>query len=297
MTPGQKRGFTALATLTLATAALGGTVSAQEPANIDNLMFGSEYAPTEGTPGGSVVIADWQIPDNMNYYLQNAFVNTQVISSVFDNLWDVSSDFKYIPEQAVSIPKLSDGTMRIDAEPTADCPNRPEGTEDVPGFEVDLNIRPDLKWSDGETLDLNDLKYTKDWILSGPTGLAAGTAGWDIIDRFDVAEDGLTATLHFCTGYAGFYGLFSSPMLPEHYMSKIPVADASTLSYPVAPSTVDAPTSGPFKFASLSPSAIELVRNDNWKSPWGDHGDLPRPRRVSVLRRCQGRDDRGLPVG
>ena len=173
MTPGQKRGFTALASLTLATAALGGTVSAQEPANIDNLMFGSEYAPTEGTPGGSVVIADWQVPDNLNYYLQNAFVNTQVISAAFDSLWDVSSDFKYIPELSVSIPKISDGSIRIDAEPTAECANRPEGTEDVPGFEVDLNIRPGLKWSDGETLDLNDLKYTRDWILSGPTGLAA----------------------------------------------------------------------------------------------------------------------------
>ena len=201
-----------LASLTLATTALGGTVAAQEPANIDNLMFGSEYAPTEGTPGGSVVIADWQVPDNMNYYLQNAFVNTQVISAVFDPLWDVSSDFKYIPELAVSIPKISDGTIRIDAEPTAECANRPRAPRTCPASRSTSTSGPDLKWSDGETLDLNDLKYTMS-TGSCPVqrGLAAGTTGWDIIDRFDVAEDGLSATLHFCTGYAGIYGLLGSP--------------------------------------------------------------------------------------
>ena len=69
-------------------------------------MFGSNYAPEKGTPGGSVVIADWQIPDQLNYYYQNAFVNQQVISATMDSLWTVSSDFKYIPQLAVSIPTL-----------------------------------------------------------------------------------------------------------------------------------------------------------------------------------------------
>ena len=44
-----------------------------------------------------------------------------------DALWDVSSDFKYVPELAVSIPKLSDGTIRIDADVTAECPDRHGG--------------------------------------------------------------------------------------------------------------------------------------------------------------------------
>jgi peptide/nickel transport system substrate-binding protein len=277
MTPAKRRAATLLASLTLATAAVAGGVTAQSPsaeapANIDSLMFGSSYVPEPGTNGGSVVIADWQIPDNLNYYLQNAFVNTQVISSTMVGLWTVASDFVYTPDLAVSIPKLSDGTIRIDAEPTAECAARPAGAEDVPGFEVDLNIRPGLKWSDGQPLTLNDVKYTYEWIMSSPPGLAAGTVGWDLIDRFDVAEDGLTANLHFCSGYAGFYGLLGSPILPEHYMKDIPLADAATLSYPVAPSTVNAPVSGPFKFASLSPSTIELERNPNWVSWDGRQG-------------------------
>ena len=173
------------------------------------------------------------------------------------SLWDVSSDFKYIPELAVSIPTIANGGVRIDAEPTAECANRREGYEDLPGFEVDLNIRPGLKWSDGETLDLNDSSTPGDWILDPDNvGLYAGTDGWDIIDRFEVSEDGLTATLHFCTGFTGYYGLSRQPILPEHYMSTIPVADAAHAvlpgrarprerARPPAPSSSRAPARAP----------------------------------------------------
>jgi peptide/nickel transport system substrate-binding protein len=270
MSPGTRRTFALAATLALAGSAIAVPVLAQDAPNVDDQMFGSTYVAEKGTPGGSVIIADWQIPDQLNYYYQNAMVNQQVISATMDSLWTVSSDFKYIPQMAVSIPKLSDGTIRIDADVTAECPT---GTEGVPGFEVDLNIREGLKWSDGEPLDLNDYKFTWQWLQDpAQTGLAGGTVGWDLIDRFDVAEDGLTATVHFCSGYAGFYGLFGAPAMPEHYLSQIPVADAPQLSYPVGPGLENAPTSGAFKYASASPSGIELVRNENYVSPWTGEG-------------------------
>jgi peptide/nickel transport system substrate-binding protein len=266
MSPGTKRTFALAATLAIAGSAVAVPVVGQDDANVDALMFGSDYAPETGTPGGSVVIADWQIPDQLSYYHQNAFVNVQVIAAAFDQLWDVSSDFKYIPELAVSIPTITNGGLRLDEEVTPECAT---GTEGVPGFEIDLNIRPGLKWSDGEPLDLNDLKFTWQWIMDPEqTGLAAGTVGWDLIDSFDVAEDGLSATVHFCSGYAGIYGLFGSPIMPEHYLSQIPVTDSPSLAYPVGPGIENAVVSGPFKFASASPSAIELVRNENWVSPW-----------------------------
>jgi peptide/nickel transport system substrate-binding protein len=276
MSPGTKRCLALAATLAIAGSALAVPVVAQDnDANVDALMFGSDYAPEKGTTGGTVVIADWQIPDQLSYYHQNAFVNTQVISAAFDQLWDISSDFKYIPELAVSIPTIANGGLRLDTEVTKECP---KGTKGVPGFEIDLNMRPGLKWSDGEPLTLNDLKFTWQWIMDpAQTGLASGTVGWDLIDRFDVAEDGLTATVHFCSGYAGIYGLFGSPIMPEHYLKDIPVENASSLAYPVGPGIENAVVSGPFKFASASPSAIELVRNDNWVSPWtGDHAYLDR---------------------
>ncbi len=110
-----------------------------------------------------------------------------------------------------------------------------------------------------------------------------------------MAEDGLSATVHFCSGYAGIYGLFGSPIMPEHYLSQIPVTDSPSLAYPVGPGIENAVVSGPFKFASASPSAIELVRNENWVSPWtGEPAYLDRV----VYRFFDGAKDaidRGLP--
>ena len=195
--------------------------------------------------------------------------NSQVSASAFDQLWDVSSEGKYIAEQATTIPTIANGGIRIDAEPTAECENVRPGFEDIPGFEMDVDMRPGLLWSDGEPITLNDYKYTFEWVLDPDnTGLWPSTDGYDLIDRFDISDDGLSATLHFCSGFTGYLGLFNYPALPEHYMSQIPVTDAAEMSYPVGPSLVDAPVSGPYKYASASPSAIEMVRNENWVSPW-----------------------------
>ncbi len=271
MSPGNKRAFALGAAAALAITAFAAPVAAQEVDNVDNIMISQpgDYVPETGTPGGTVVIADWQIPDQLNPYYISAMTNSQVSASAFDQLWDVSSEGKYIAEQATTIPTIANGGIRIDAEPTAECENVRPGFEDIPGFEMDVDMRPGLLWSDGEPITLNDYKYTFEWVLDPDnTGLWPSTDGYDLVDRFDVSEDGLSATVHFCSGFTGYLGLFNYPALPEHYMSQIPVTDAAEMSYPVGPSLVDAPVSGPYKYASASPSAIEMVRNENWVSPW-----------------------------
>ncbi|MDQ3881173.1 MAG: peptide ABC transporter substrate-binding protein [Chloroflexota bacterium] len=244
-------------------------------------MFGSTYSPDEGTPGGEVVISDWQAADQLNLYYASGFKNTQVVASTMRGLYNISSDAKWTPDLAATVPTVGNGGVVIDDEAgTAECPlgedaeayaAYPEEVE--PGFTVNIDMKPDLLWSDGETLDLNDMKYTfTDWMLDpDQTGLVGGTTGFDVIDTFDVADDGLSATVHFCRGYAGFYGLLASVILPEHYMSTLDVATAADTSYPVAPSTADAPVSGPFMYASLAPDTIELVRNDNYNSCVGEN--------------------------
>jgi peptide/nickel transport system substrate-binding protein len=288
-----KRVFALFAVLMLLTAACGPAASpsateseappeSEAPSiapgeNIDALLYGSSYAAEEGTPGGSVVIADWQAADQLNPYLHNAFANSQVIASTMRGLFNVSNDAKWVPDLSPTVPTITNGGVVIDEEVgAAECPLDAEAyaaypEEPTPGFTVNIEIREGLAWSDGETLDLNDLLYTRDWVLDPEqTGLAAGVTGWDLIDSFEVADDGLTATVHFCRGYAAWTALLASPILPEHYMSTIPVAEASERSYPVAPSTVDAPVSGPFQYASLAPDTIELVRNENYNSCVGD---------------------------
>jgi peptide/nickel transport system substrate-binding protein len=132
-------------------------------------------------------------------------------------------------------------------------------------FEVDLEMRPGLKWSDGEDLTLEDLKFTWEWMLDpDQVGLVSGTTGWEDISDFEVSADGLSATVFFDKPYAGFYGLLGEVILPEHYFSEIPISEAATTSMPVSPAIKDVPTSGPYQFVSASPNGVELTRNDNW---------------------------------
>ena len=228
------------------------------PFSVEDILFGYTYEPTEGQPGGSVVIGEWQAVSNLNSYYDNSFSTSQVLQATMRQLWTVTADGHWKADLAAKVPKFSDESIRQAADGS---------------FEVDIELRPGLKWSDGTPLTLNDLQYTWEWMMDpAQTGLVSGTTGWEDITSIDVAADGMTATVKFGTPYAGFYGLLGSILLPEHYFSTIPVADAPTVSMPVSPAIKDVPTSGPFKFESASPNGVELSKNENFVGGSFDQG-------------------------
>ena len=261
----------------------GAPTAGQSPAgpqSPEDLLFKHAYAPEQGTPGGNVVISDWQAANQLNYYYSNAFANSQVLAVTMRSLAVVTHDGHWKEDLAAKLPRFSDNSVREDAQAGTGCPPKagaggspaasPASPSPSPaavkGFSVDLAIKPNLKWSDGETLDLNDLRYTWQWVMD-PAQEGITTLGWDRIDRFDVGADGLTATVHFCEPYAGYFGtLLGSPLLPEHYMTTIPVAEANKRSYPMSADIAKAPVSGPFKYVTASADTIELERNENWAS-------------------------------
>ena len=234
------------------------SVEPSAPASVEDVLFAYTYEPTEGQPGGSVVIGEWQAAANLNTYYDNSFTSAQVLVPTMRGLWIATSDGHWKPDLAAKMPKFSDESIRQAADGS---------------FEVDIELRPGLKWSDGTPLTLNDLQYTWEWMMDpAQTGLVSGTTGWEDITSIDVAADGMTATVKFGTPYAGFYGLLGSILLPEHYFSTIPVADAPTVSMPVSPAIKDVPTSGPFKFESASPNGVELSKNENFVGGSFDQG-------------------------
>jgi peptide/nickel transport system substrate-binding protein len=267
----QKRLLGLLAVTVMIVTACGGTTSSASPAASEGasappasaapsatptpedpeaILFDYTYEPTEGTAGGSAIIADWQAVANLNSYYDNAFTTTQVIASTMLSLWETSSDGHWKPDLAAKMPRFSDESVRQAADGS---------------FEVDIELRPDLKWSDGTPLTLNDLKYTWQWNMDpAQVGLVAGTTGWEDITDIVVSDDGLKATVKFGKPYAGFYGLLGSFILPQHYFSTIPVADAATTSMPVSPDIAKVPTAGPFMFETASPTGIVVKRNPNF---------------------------------
>jgi peptide/nickel transport system substrate-binding protein len=262
----------------------------------EDQLFAVDYQPQEGKPGGSVVIGEWQAPDNLNPYYSNAFATVEVLYATHAGLWRVSSSGHWQPWLAAKMPKFGDNSVREGT--SAQCPGAaaagspaataaaasptgspaatgsPAGTAAASpgaspaagGFEVDIELKPGLKWSDGQPLTLNDLRYTWQWVMNpAQKGLVAGTTGWEDIADIKVDSAGTKATVAFCKPYAGFYGLLSATILPQHYMSTVPVAQASERSMPVSAAMARVPASGPFMFTNaVSPSAITLKKNPNW---------------------------------
>ena len=179
------------------------------PVDYEATLFNYTYTPKEGTAGGSVIIGDWQAVQNLNSYYDNAFTTTQVLAATMRGLWLTSADGHWKPDLAAKMPKFSDQSIRQAADGS---------------FEVDLTLRPGLKWSDGEPLTLNDLKYTWQWNMDpAQSGLVAGTTGWEDISAFDVAADGLSATVKFEQAVRGLLRpAWLSVILPEHYFKTIP---------------------------------------------------------------------------
>ncbi|HEV8516701.1 MAG TPA: peptide ABC transporter substrate-binding protein [Candidatus Limnocylindrales bacterium] len=280
-----------------ATASAPASPSASAPASasasapedeFESLLFDYEYSPEAGTPGGSVVVSDWQAANQLNPFYSNAFANSQVFAATMRGLWVTTADGHWKPDLAAKMPKFSDGSVRVTdtAPPCPEVPvpaasgsaaaSSPAATETATeaattapaggAFEVDVELLPGLKWSDGEDLTLNDWKYTWDWVLD-PDQTGIVTLGYDKISDIEVSDDGLKATFKFCENYAGFYGLLGTAFLPEHYMSGIPVSEANATSYPLSADIANSPVSGPFKYVTASADTIELERNDDWAGP------------------------------
>jgi len=221
------------------------------PVDYENLLFATDYTPGPGTVGGKVIISDWQAANQLNPWYSNAFANSQVYAATMRGLWLVTSDGHWKPDLAAKMPKFSDDSIRLDATGT--------------GFEVDVELLPNLKWSDGTPFTTADLEYTWQWI-NDPDQVGISTVGWEIIDKVTVKDD-LNATFHFKEAYAGFYGTLASYYLPKHYMSTVPVKDAAAKSYPISADIAKSPTIGPYKYVTASADTIELTRDDNWAGP------------------------------
>src|SRR5215207_2378800 len=59
----------------------------------DDLLFTPDpYTPEEGTPGGSIVVSDWQTYSILNPYYTSSFKNSQVMAATFAPNWDISPD-------------------------------------------------------------------------------------------------------------------------------------------------------------------------------------------------------------
>jgi len=283
MSPGTKRGIVAMASLTLATTAFSSAAVAQDPSASPAApaastapatggpdLFNSTYPDrrTEGTPGGTVIVADWQEANLFNPYYYNQVTEADVTTATQGGLVTSTDDFKYAPDQAVSIPTTDNGGVVVN---------------DNGSVSITWKLRDGLAFSDGSPLTCDDFAFTAGWIVDpANTGMPAGKAGYltdDGIAHYgetgEVRKKDINLTVqcdsptdmvwNFKEPYEGYLALLPVA-LPKAYMEPIAIADALTGKGYLADELPNTPVSGPFKYESVTPGQeLRLVRNDFYK--------------------------------
>ncbi len=216
-------------------------------------LTGSTYQATPATTtGGSIVVAEWQFPDTLNPYYAQAETDIEASGSMFDGLLTVTPDLKYAPDLASNVPTVDNGGVVLKGA----------------GMDVTWNLKPNMKWSDGQPINCDDVKATWQWVMDpANTGLAGGTVGWENITGVDGGTT-TTCVVHFNAIYEGYLSLIS-PVLPAHYISTVSVADAPTKLYPLD-NVSSGVYSGPYIPTDLKTDAqITLKPNPNWQTIGG----------------------------
>jgi peptide/nickel transport system substrate-binding protein len=221
-----------------------------EPEAVD--LFGTVYNPEPGTPGGTIIIGDWQEATQFNPFYLTQVTEANVASNVWHTLLTISHDFKYVPQLAAEpVPTTDNGGVTTGQNGDA--------------MTVNWKLRDGLKWSDGQPLTCDDFKYAWEWVLDKDnTGVV--TAGWENIKDFECASD-TDMILHYDAIYSGYLTNIIAP-LPRHYLKDIPVADQVKGEGFSVEDVPNLPVPGPFKFESVTPQAeLRLVKNENYTNP------------------------------
>ena len=252
-------GATAPASVAPAASAPGGG-SPSAPAGEINL-FDTAYDPASGTDGGQAIIGDWQEATQFNPYYFTQVTEGNVVSATWATLATFTDDYKYAPDLAKEIPTLDNGGVKVPGD----------GGD---AMTVTWNLRDNLKWSDGQDLTCDDFKYAWEWVLD-PDNVGVVTSGFDDVTAWDCPSP-TEMVLHFKNVFEGYITMVVAP-LPRHYLSQIPIKE-QVAGRGFRPNEIASmPTSGAFKFESVTPGAeLRLAKNPNytsWKTGQPTHLD------------------------
>jgi peptide/nickel transport system substrate-binding protein len=204
----------------------------------------------EGVDGGTIFIGDWQEATQFNPFYLGQVTEANVASAAWATLVVLTDDLRYAPDLATSVPTLDNGGVKVPGD----------GGD---AMTVTWELRPGLKWSDGEALTCDDFAYAHEWVMD-PENVGVITTGYDISETECVSDT--TMVQHFSEIFEGYITLNIVP-LPRHYLSSISMADQVNGAGFRSDEVANLPVSGAFKFESVTPGAeIRLVRNTNYTS-------------------------------
>jgi peptide/nickel transport system substrate-binding protein len=199
----------------------------------------SATAAASPTRGGTAIIAIWQEPSTLLPLYRNQTVATVVGNGVIEGLARARADSTYEGELAKSAPTLVNGGVTV------------SGSK----MEVRWELKPDLKWSDGNPLTSADIKFTWErWMADPKVNTRAGFSDIEAIDT----PDPLTAIVKYKAIYPPYMDNFFG-LLPKHLYEKEP--DLSKTDYTRKPVGT-----GPYRVTDFKVNeSITLERNPNYR--------------------------------
>ena len=218
----------------------GNTSTATEPAQ------GAGNAPATEPPvsseggGGTVTLIIPEEPTTLNYFLADAAIVRQAAeATAMTGLATINEKGEYVPTLAQELPSLDNGGLSADY------------------LTVTWKLREGLKWSDGEALTSDDVKFTVEVLSNPDAGALTGTSGFDLITSVETPDD-LTAVLTYSAPYPGYLDQFAYGLFPRHATGE--PADMANWEWNRNP--VGA---GPFIVSNwASGESITMTRNPNY---------------------------------
>lgn len=153
---------------------------------------------SDGERGGTVTLIIPEEPVTLNYFMADAAIVRQVAeATAMTGLATINEKGEYVPMLAQDLPTLENGGLSDDY------------------LTVTWKLKPNLKWSDGEAITSDDIKFTEEVLSSPESGALVGTSGFDLITSVETPDD-LTAVLTYANPYPGYLDQFAYGLFPRH---------------------------------------------------------------------------------
>lgn len=190
--------------------------------------------------GGTVTLIIPEEPTTLNYFMADAAIVRQVTeSTAMTGLATINEKGEYVATLAQDLPTLENGGLSNDY------------------LTVTWKLKPDLKWSDGEAITSDDIKFTVEVLSSPDSGALVGTSGFDLITSVETPDDS-TAVLTYASPYPGYLDQFAYGLFPRHATGEV----ADMVNWEWNRNPVGA---GPFVVSNwASGESITLTRNPNY---------------------------------
>jgi len=221
-------------------------------------LFGSTYPSRRiaGTPGGQVIIADWQEANLFNPYYNGQVIEANVNTAVWRGLVTTADDFKYALDLSVDpAPTVANGGVTLGQGGDA--------------MTVTWKIKDGQLWSDGTPITCADFVAVWKWVMSPDnTGLYGGTTGYSDLSAIDCPSP-TQMVWHFKNVYFDYLVMFATGALMQGaYIESIPIKDQVQGKGWSATDMPKVPVSGPYMFDTVTPGQeLRLKKNPNYKNP------------------------------